>query len=60
MDFTPTETEREIARLAARVLQGTRPVNVGAPVPAAERPARGAGPGRAGPGRAGPGRAGHG
>ena len=34
MDFTPTETEREIARLAVRVLQGARPVNVGAPAAA--------------------------
>ena len=39
MDFTPTETEQEIARLAVRVLQGARPVNVGALVPAADRPA---------------------
>ena len=39
MDFTPTETEQEIARLAVRVLQGARPVNVGAPVPATDGPA---------------------
>ena len=38
MDFTPTETELEIARLAARVLQGARPVNVAVPGPAADRP----------------------
>lgn len=38
MDFMPTETEQEIARLAVRVLQGARPVNVGAPVPAPVRP----------------------
>lgn len=35
MDFTPTETEQEIARLAVRVLRGARPVNVGALAPAA-------------------------
>ena len=48
MDFAPTETEQEITRLAARVLQAARPVNVGALVPAAGgRPRRGrsAGPG---------------
>jgi alkylation response protein AidB-like acyl-CoA dehydrogenase len=35
VDFTPTETEQEIARLAVRVLRGARPVHVGAPAPAA-------------------------
>jgi alkylation response protein AidB-like acyl-CoA dehydrogenase len=35
VDFTPTETEQEIARLAVRVLRGARPVNVGALAPAA-------------------------
>jgi alkylation response protein AidB-like acyl-CoA dehydrogenase len=38
VDFTPTETELEIARLAARVLQGARPVNVAVPGPTAHRP----------------------
>jgi len=38
VDFTPTETELEIARLAARVLQGARPVNVAVPGPTAGRP----------------------
>lgn len=54
MDFTPTETEQEIARLAVRVLQGARPVNVAAPVPAGDRPA---GEGPAGEGPAGEGAA---
>jgi 3-oxo-4-pregnene-20-carboxyl-CoA dehydrogenase alpha subunit len=35
VDFTPTETEQEIARLAVRVLRGARPVHVGALAPAA-------------------------
>jgi 3-oxo-4-pregnene-20-carboxyl-CoA dehydrogenase alpha subunit len=38
VDFTPTETELEIARLAARVLQGARPVNFAVPGPTAGRP----------------------
>jgi alkylation response protein AidB-like acyl-CoA dehydrogenase len=41
VDFTPTETDQEIARLAVRVLQGARPVNVGSPVPAVDGPATG-------------------
>jgi alkylation response protein AidB-like acyl-CoA dehydrogenase len=48
VDFTPTETEQEIARLAVRVLEGARPVNVGAPVPATDGPVTG-GPATDGP-----------
>jgi hypothetical protein len=33
VDFTPTETQQEVARLAARVLQAARPVSVAAALP---------------------------
>lgn len=49
MDFSPGETQQEITRLAARVLQAARPVNVAAAQAAAEAAGQAAGQ-AAGPG----------
>ena len=45
MDFTPTETQQEVTRLAARVLASARPVSVAPAQPETGQPDPGAGPG---------------